>query len=110
MLFLASRIEIAFELRVIHVWRIGPLTRARVLAKGERLSWPPRGGNPARRGFHLLAPLFGSGTTPAPAAMVTLRPGKGLGCRRCRSCRATHAVLVDLGSSTSAAASTASPS
>ena len=37
----------------------------------------PRGGKPARRGFHLRAPLFGSGTTPAPAANPNAPSGEG---------------------------------
>src|SRR6266566_1340641 len=37
----------------------------------------PRGGKPARRGFHLRAPLFGSGTTPAPATNPNAPSGEG---------------------------------
>src|SRR5712691_3879872 len=62
---------------------------ARVLAKGERLSWPLEGAKPARRGFHLRAPLFGSGIgtrarpdlTPAAAGRLVLFVVRVLGRR-----------------------------
>jgi hypothetical protein len=39
---------------------------------GERLSRPLEGAKPARRGLHLLSPLFGSGTAPAPVTSLRL--------------------------------------
>ncbi len=39
---------------------------------GERLSRPLEGAKPARRGLHLLSPLFGSDTATAPVASLRL--------------------------------------
>jgi hypothetical protein len=43
---------------------------------GERLSRPLEGAKPARRGLHLLSPLFGSDTAPAPVTSLRLLESK----------------------------------
>ena len=51
--------------------------RAREPVNWRAAVWPLEGANPARRGLHLLSPLFGSDTEPAPVCESTpARPSK----------------------------------
>jgi hypothetical protein len=60
---------------------------------GELLSRPLEGAKPARRGLHLLSPLFGSDTAPAPVTSLRL-----LVIRRARSspsrCAKRHSRML----------------
>lgn len=46
-----------------------------------RLLWPSKG-KPARRSFHLLAPLFGPAATPAPCKRISVSSGQSRSVRR----------------------------
>ena len=53
-------------------WRLQRGTGRGNRSTGERLSRPLEGAKPARRGLHLLSPLFGSDTAPAPVTSLRL--------------------------------------
>src|SRR5439155_7343275 len=58
--------------RCVARWRLQRETGRGNRSTGERLSRPLEGPTPARRGLHLLSPLFGSDTAPAPVASLRL--------------------------------------